>query len=181
MSEIRSLALACKDAAQAMFGLDSESKRRLLHDMAAALETQREAILAANARDLQQATAKGIQGATLDRLQAQGDYSESYFTHGLSVETAEALAEYVHQLFRTELGLEKNQGKRYSWGYPACPDLADHGKVMRLLDAEAAIGVRVTSAYQLVPEQSTAAIATHHPDAKYFYVISRLAPEAVTV
>ena len=68
MSEIRTLALACKDAAQAMFALDSASKRRLLHDMAAALEAQRDTILAANARDLQQATAKGIQGAMLDRL-----------------------------------------------------------------------------------------------------------------
>lgn len=68
MSEIRNLALACRDAAQTMFALDSETKRRLLHDMADALETQREAILDANARDLQQAKAKGIQGAMLDRL-----------------------------------------------------------------------------------------------------------------
>jgi 5-methyltetrahydrofolate--homocysteine methyltransferase len=117
--------------------------------------------------------------ARVDRLQAAGDYSESYYTHGLSVETAEALAEYVHEVMRNDLGVEKNQGKRYSWGYPACPDLADHEKVMRLLDAENAIGVRVTSAYQFVPEQSTAAIATHHPDAKYFSVVSRLSPEAI--
>jgi 5-methyltetrahydrofolate--homocysteine methyltransferase len=116
----------------------------------------------------------------VDSLQARGDYSESYYTHGLSVETAEALAEYVHHLVRTELKLEKNQGKRYSWGYPACPDLEDHEKVMRLLDVINAIGVTLTSACQLVPEQSTAAIATHHPDAKYFSVISRLTPEAVT-
>ncbi len=116
----------------------------------------------------------------VDRLQARGDYSESYYTHGLSVETAEALAEYVHEIMRKELGIEKNAGKRYSWGYPACPELADHEKVMRLLDAEHAIGVRVTSAYQFVPEQTTAAIATHHPDAKYFSVVSRLSPEAVT-
>lgn len=68
MSEIRQLALACKDAAQAMFALDTDTKRKLLHDMAAALETQRDAILAANARDLQHATAKGTQGAMLDRL-----------------------------------------------------------------------------------------------------------------
>jgi 5-methyltetrahydrofolate--homocysteine methyltransferase len=115
----------------------------------------------------------------VDRLQARGDYSESYYTHGLSVETAEALAEYAHEVLRAELGIEKNVGKRYSWGYPACPDLADHEKVMRLLDAENAIGVQVTSAYQFVPEQSTAAIATHHPDAKYFSVVSRLSPEAV--
>lgn len=115
------------------------------------------------------------------RLQAQGDYSESYYTHGLSVETAEALAEYLHNLVREELGLERNQGKRYSWGYPACPELEDHAKVMRLLNAEEVIGVAVTTGYQLVPEQSTAAIATHHPDAKYFSVISRLSPEGVMV
>jgi 5-methyltetrahydrofolate--homocysteine methyltransferase len=114
----------------------------------------------------------------VDRLQKSGDYSESYFIHGLSVEAAEALAEYVHALWRGELGLERNQGKRYSWGYPACPDLADHEKVMRLLDAPNTIGVNITAGYQLVPEQSTAAIATHHPDAKYFSVISRLSPEA---
>jgi 5-methyltetrahydrofolate--homocysteine methyltransferase len=114
----------------------------------------------------------------VDRLQKSGDYSESYFIHGLSVEAAEALAEYVHNRWREELGLARNQGKRYSWGYPACPDLADHEKVMRLLDAPNAIGVEITSGYQLVPEQSTAAIATHHPDAKYFSVISRLSPEA---
>jgi glutamate-5-semialdehyde dehydrogenase len=68
MSEIRTLALACKDAAQAMFALDTDTKRKLLHDMAAALEAQRDAILAANARDLQQAASKGTQGALLDRL-----------------------------------------------------------------------------------------------------------------
>jgi len=68
MSEIRQLALACKDAAQTMFALDTDSKRKLLHDMASALEAQRDAILAANARDLQHATAKGTQGAMLDRL-----------------------------------------------------------------------------------------------------------------
>jgi glutamate-5-semialdehyde dehydrogenase len=68
MSEIRKLALACRDAAQAMFTLDSETKRKLLRDMAAAVEAKCETILAANARDLQQAAAKGVQGAMLDRL-----------------------------------------------------------------------------------------------------------------
>ena len=68
MSEIRTLALACRDAAQTMFALDSETKRKLLRDMAAALEAKCETILAANARDLQQAAAKGVQGAMLDRL-----------------------------------------------------------------------------------------------------------------
>jgi len=77
MSDIRHLALACKDAAQAMFTLDTDTKRKLLHDMAAALETHCDAILAANARDLQHATAKGTQGAMLDRLRLD----ESRVTH----------------------------------------------------------------------------------------------------
>jgi len=123
---------------------------------------------------LQLVTVGGEATERVERLQAAGDYSEAYYTHGLSVETAEAMAEYVHARIRRELGLEKNQGKRYSWGYPACPDLTDHAKVLRLLGAREAIGVDVTAAYQLLPEQSTAAIGTHHPDAKYFSVISRL-------
>src|SRR5690348_740721 len=68
MSEIRTLALACKDASQAMFSLDTDTKRKLLHDMASMPEERRDASLAANARDLQQAAAKGPQGAMLDRL-----------------------------------------------------------------------------------------------------------------
>jgi 5-methyltetrahydrofolate--homocysteine methyltransferase len=113
-------------------------------------------------------------------LQAAAEYSESYYTHGLSVEAAEAAAEYVHQIIRDELGVDRSQGKRYSWGYPACPDLEDHQKVARLLDAERTIGVLLTSGFQLVPEQSTAAIATHHPDAKYFSVIEKAERAAAT-
>ena len=111
-----------------------------------------------------------------DLLQRSGDYSESYFAHGLGVETAEALAEYVHRHIRRELGLRPGQGKRYSWGYPACPDLAEHVKVFKLLPAER-IGVALTTAYQLVPEQSTVAIVAHHPQSRYFSVrAGRLEP-----
>lgn len=63
-----------------------------------------------------------------------------------------------------------DQGKRYSWGYPAIPDLADHRKVFDLLPAETELGMSLTAAYQLVPEQSTAAIIVHHPQAKYFNI-----------
>jgi 5-methyltetrahydrofolate--homocysteine methyltransferase len=66
--------------------------------------------------------------------------------------------------------LEKNQGKRYSWGYPAIPELNDHLKVFELLPAEKELGMQLTSAFQLVPEQSTAAIILHHPKAKYFNI-----------
>ena len=105
-----------------------------------------------------------------DRLQAAGDYAEAYFTHGLSVQTAEAAAEYLHRHIRRELRLAEEQGKRYSWGYPAVPELSDHRKVFDLLPAESELGLSLTSAYQLVPEQSTAAIIVHHPAAKYFSI-----------
>jgi 5-methyltetrahydrofolate--homocysteine methyltransferase len=105
-----------------------------------------------------------------EALQAAGDYSEAYYTHGLAVQTAEAAAEYVHRHIRRELGLPPDRGKRYSWGYPAIPDLDDHRKVFDLLPAEAELGMSLTAAFQLVPEQSTAAIVVHHPEARYFSV-----------
>jgi 5-methyltetrahydrofolate--homocysteine methyltransferase len=105
-----------------------------------------------------------------DKLQAAGDYSEAYFTHGLAVQTAEATAEYLHLHIRRELGLPEGRGKRYSWGYPAIPDLEDHRKVFDLLPAEKELGMSLTTAYQLVPEQSTAAIIVHHPKARYYSV-----------
>ncbi|MBN1287579.1 MAG: methionine synthase [Anaerolineae bacterium] len=110
------------------------------------------------------------QGATarFDALHAADGYTEAYFFHGLAVQTAEATAEYLHRHVRRELGLPEGQGKRYSWGYPACPDLDDHRLVFDLLPAEKELGMSLTAAYQLVPEQSTAAIVVHHPDAKYY-------------
>ncbi len=105
-----------------------------------------------------------------EQLQAEGNYTEAYFFHGLAVQTAEATAEYLHRHIRRELGLAEGQGKRYSWGYPAIPDLQDHRKVFDLLPAESALGMSLTPAYQLVPEQSTAAIIVHHPEAKYYSV-----------
>ena len=103
-------------------------------------------------------------------LDKAGDYSEGYYLHGFSVQMAEATADYLHQHIRKELGLSADQGLRYSWGYPAIPELPDHQKVFNLLPASSALGMSLTSAYQLVPEQSTAAIIVHHPKAKYFNV-----------
>ena len=103
-----------------------------------------------------------------DALQAANDYAEAYFLHGLAVQTAEATAEYLHQHIRRELGIPEGQGKRYSWGYPAVPDLEDHRKVFDLLPAEKELGMSLTPAFQLVPEQSTTAIVIHHSQAKYF-------------
>ncbi len=105
-----------------------------------------------------------------DRLQAAHDYTEAYFTHGLAVQTAEAAADFLHRHIRKELGMTAEQGKRYSWGYPSLPELEDHQKVFELLPARQELGMNLTSAYQLVPEQSTAAIILHHPDAKYFNI-----------
>jgi len=106
----------------------------------------------------------------IDRLHAQGDYTESYFMHGLAVQTAEATADYLHNHIRRELGLAPSQGKRYSWGYPAIPELEDHKKVFELLPVEKELGMTLSAAYQLIPEQSTAAIIVHHKDAKYYSV-----------
>ena len=117
---------------------------------------------------LQIVTVGNLATRRTEALQASGDYSEAYFLHGFSVQSAEALAEYTHRRIRRELGIAQERGKRYSWGYGACPDLEQHAIVFRLLDATAAIGVTLTEAFQIVPEQSTAAIVIHHPQAAYF-------------
>ncbi|MEW5929827.1 MAG: methionine synthase [Gemmatimonadota bacterium] len=97
-----------------------------------------------------------------------GDYSEGYFLHGFSVQTAEGTAELVNRRVRRELGIEGERGLRYSWGYPACPDIEQHETLFRILPVQESIGVGLTSAFQLDPEQSTAALVVHHPAAKYF-------------
>ena len=105
-----------------------------------------------------------------EELQGRGDYSEAFFAHGLAVECAEAMAEWMHRRQRHELALDEKRGKRYSWGYGACPDLEDHQTVFRLLPVASELGMTLTSAHQLIPEQSTAAIVLHHPAAKYYAV-----------
>jgi 5-methyltetrahydrofolate--homocysteine methyltransferase len=103
-------------------------------------------------------------------LDEKGEYARSLFIHGLAVEAAEALAELWHRRVRAELGLPADQGKRFSPGYPAWPDLADQRTVFKLLEPERTIGVALTEAHQMVPEASTSAIVLHHPDALYFTV-----------
>jgi 5-methyltetrahydrofolate--homocysteine methyltransferase len=104
----------------------------------------------------------------IERRTAGGDYSEGYFLHGFSVQTAEGAAEYINRRVRSELRLPEPRGLRYSWGYPACPDLEHHEVLFQILPVQQTIGVGLTSAWQLDPEQSTAAIVVHHPSAKYF-------------
>jgi 5-methyltetrahydrofolate--homocysteine methyltransferase len=105
-----------------------------------------------------------------EKLQGAGEYSEAYYVHGLAVEAAEAVASWMHQRIRRELGITEEQGKRYSWGYGACPDLDDHETVFRILPVAEGIGVTLTTAFQLMPEASTAAMIVHHPEAKYYAV-----------
>ena len=114
------------------------------------------------------------------RLFAANEYQHYLYLHGLGVEMAEALAEYWHRRIREELGFagedgpslaglfrQRYRGGRYSWGYPACPNLEDNAKVVELVGAQR-IGVEVSDGFQLHPEQSTTAIICHHPQAKYF-------------
>jgi 5-methyltetrahydrofolate--homocysteine methyltransferase len=103
-----------------------------------------------------------------EELQGANEYTEAFYSHGIAVETAEAVAEWMHRTMKQELGL--TTGKRYSWGYGACPDLDDHAIVFALLPATEALGMTLTEAFQLLPEQSTAAVVIHHPEAKYYAV-----------
>jgi 5-methyltetrahydrofolate--homocysteine methyltransferase len=105
-----------------------------------------------------------------EALQSAGEYAEALYSHGIAVEAAEATAEWMHRRVRRELGIPGSRGKRYSWGFGACPDLEDHEQLFKLLPAEEKLGMQLTSAYQLIPEQSTAAIHVHHPQAKYYAV-----------
>jgi len=117
------------------------------------------------------------------RLFEAGEFTKYLYLHGLSVETAEALAELAHKQAREFLGIagedsplvtdlfhQKYRGSRYSFGYPACPNLEDQAKIFRLLKPEQNIGVRLTEQFHLEPEQSTNAVVVHHPQAKYFMV-----------
>lgn len=113
-------------------------------------------------------------------LFGRDQYQEYLYLHGLNVETTEGLAEFVHKRIRAELGFSREdarvladmlkqgyRGSRYSFGYPACPNLADQDKILELLDAQR-IGVTLGDEDQLWPEESTSAIVVHHPQARYF-------------
>ncbi len=125
-------------------------------------------------------------GSEVSRLErelfAKGDYQDYLYVHGMGVETAEALAEWFHREVRHEWGFgaedaaevkllfsAKYRGCRYSFGYPACPNIEDQAKLFDLLNPNE-IGVELTEEFMLVPEQSTSAIVCHHPEAKYFNI-----------
>jgi len=117
-----------------------------------------------------------------EKLRQEGRYQDYLYLHGFGVECAEALAELWHKRMRQELGFgseddpsikkifqQKYRGSRYSFGYPACPNLEDRAMIVQLLRPEE-IGVALSENYMLVPEQSTDALVAHHPQAKYFDV-----------
>ena len=116
------------------------------------------------------------------KLFKSDNYTDYLLFHGLSVESAEALAEMWHKRIREELGIAGSdapelaklfhqgyQGSRYSFGYPACPNIEDQTKLFELLEPER-IDVELTDEFMLDPEQSTSAIIVHHPEAKYFNI-----------
>jgi 5-methyltetrahydrofolate--homocysteine methyltransferase len=94
-------------------------------------------------------------------------YTDAYYLHGLAVEFAEALAEWINRKIKSELNIGENRGLRYSWGYPSCPDVMQHNLVWKLLEPEKS-DMTLTESGQIIPEQSTAAIVVHHPEAEYF-------------
>ena len=111
---------------------------------------------------------------------AENQFSEYFFLHGLSTELTEAYAEKMHAEIRRDLGIHARdaqskralfsqgyQGSRYSFGYPACPDMELNEPLLKLLQAER-IGVSLSESHQMVPEQTTSAIVIHHPQARYF-------------
>jgi 5-methyltetrahydrofolate--homocysteine methyltransferase len=116
------------------------------------------------------------------KLYGENRYQDYLYFHGFAVETTEALAEYWHKIIRMELGIagkdspeikklfsQGYQGSRYSFGYPACPNLEDNKQMFELLKPER-LCVELTEEFQMVPEQTTNAIIVHHPEAKYFFV-----------
>jgi len=117
-----------------------------------------------------------------EQLRKDNRYQDYLYLHGFGVETAEALAEFWHKRIRQELGhgnedspdvarifQQQYRGSRYSFGYPACPNLEDRALILKLLNP-AEIGVELTENFMLSPEQSTDALVAHHPQAKYFDV-----------
>lgn len=125
---------------------------------------------------LQAVTAGAEVTSVMERLEQDGEFAEQLFVHGLGVQTAEAMAEWLHARVRTDLGVPLTQGRRYSWGYPAVPEQSEHEKVFRLLDAPS-IGLSLSGGHAVDPEQSTLALVAYHPQAVYYGMRSGFLPE----
>ncbi|MCL4707555.1 methionine synthase [bacterium] len=159
------------------FPRQAEGKRQCIADFFAPLDSGKRDVIG------MMIVTVGRKASEISKRLFESDrYSDYLYFHGLSVETAEALAEYWHKQMRVELGIahedakeirdlfrQSYRGARYSFGYPACPHLEDQVKLFRLLDPSR-IDISLTEEYQLVPEQSTSAIIVHHAAAKYFNV-----------
>jgi 5-methyltetrahydrofolate--homocysteine methyltransferase len=115
------------------------------------------------------ATVGNRASSIIEEWNQQNRYADAYYLHGLAVETAEALAEWVNHKIRLDLNIGPRRGLRYSWGYPSCPDVTQHHLVWKLLDPSKS-GMSVTEAGQIIPDQSTAALVVHHPEAEYFVI-----------
>ncbi|HEV3229327.1 MAG TPA: homocysteine S-methyltransferase family protein [Solirubrobacteraceae bacterium] len=125
---------------------------------------------------LQAVTAGPLVTELTGRLESEGEFAEQLFVHGLGVQSAEGMAEWLHARVRQDLGIAADQGRRWAWGYPACPEQSEHEKLFRILDAPS-IGLKLSGGFALEPEQSTVAIIAHHPQAVYFGMKSgRLLP-----
>src|SRR4051794_1151175 len=116
---------------------------------------------------LQAVTAGDEVTELMARLEQEGEFAEQLFTHGIGVQTAEGMAEWLHWRVRRDLDIPVTQGRRYSWGYPAIPEQSEHEKVDRLLGLSR-IGIRLSGGHAVEPEQSTLALVAHHPQAGYF-------------
>ena len=155
-----------REAARFSFPRQPDGETLCISDYFAPLDSDLTDVLV-----LQTVTVGAAATEAFERLQSADKYSEAYFFHGLAVQAAEATANYLTHIVQAQLGIPAGRGKRYSWGYPACPELADHEIVLRLLpQLETELGLSLTASWQWVPEQSTAALFTHHPDAKYYSV-----------
>ena len=103
----------------------------------------------------------------IEQWNKEDKYTDAYYLHGLAVEFAEGMAAWVNQKIKSDLKIKGKGGLRYSWGYPSCPDVAQHKLVWKFLRPDK-YGMTLTDSGQIIPEQSTAAIVVHHPDAEYF-------------
>ncbi len=115
----------------------------------------------------QSVTVGNIVPEIIERWNKEDKYTDAYYLHGLAVEFVEAMAEWVNRKIKLELNIGEKRGLRYSWGYPSCPDILQHKLVWKLLEPEKS-DMTLTESGQIIPEQSTAAIIVHHPEAEYF-------------
>jgi 5-methyltetrahydrofolate--homocysteine methyltransferase len=160
-----------KELTRLVFPRQAKHDRICLSDFYRPLDSGERDVVA-----LQVVTAGGEVTDLMAQLEKDGEFAEQLFVHGLGVQVAEGMAEWLHSEVRRELGIEPAQGRRWSWGYPACPEQSEHEKVFEVLDA-AQIGVSLSDGYAVEPEQSTVAIIAHHPQAVYFGMKSGRLPK----